>query len=325
MKAARRSFLLGTASAVVLANCIPGARSLQAQELPYQAINLDWTDSTRGRSVPARLYLPNAATAEQPVPLIIFSHGLGGSRNGYTYLGTHWASQGFASLHLQHVGSDRSLWSSGSPFSLASRLQDAANDSEAIDRVHDLRFALDRVLASGLGARLDGRRIVAAGHSYGANTSLMAAGAIVVRNGSPITLREPRVSAAILISAPPFYGEASMRQILAPVQIPSLHITATEDIIRVPGYYSGAEDRLAVFEAVGGSRKVLAVFTGGSHSMFTDRTSPGGDLLNAQVKTATRELTSAFLNRVLGGGDDNTLRDWPQRYALIVSRFSGTV
>jgi fermentation-respiration switch protein FrsA (DUF1100 family) len=325
MKAARRTFLLGTASAVVFANCIPGARSLQAQELPYQAINLDWTDSTRGRSVPARLYLPNAATPEQPVPLIVFSHGLGGSRNGYTYLGTHWASQGFASLHLQHVGSDRSLWSSGSPFSLASRLQDAANDSEAIDRVHDLRFALDRVLASELGARLDSRRIVAAGHSYGANTSLMAAGATVVRNGSPITLREPRLSAAILISAPPFYGETSMRQILAPVQIPSLHITATEDIIRVPGYYSGAEDRLAVFEAVGGSRKMLAVFTGGSHSMFTDRTSPGGDLLNAQVKTATRELTSAFLNRVIGGTDDSNLRDWPQRYAAIVSRFSGTV
>jgi predicted dienelactone hydrolase len=173
MKAARRTFLLGTASAVVFANCLPGARSLQAQELPYQSINLDWTDSTRGRSVPARLYLPKAATAEQPVPLIVFSHGLGGSRNGYTYLGTHWASQGFASLHLQHVGSDRSLWSSGSPFSLASRLQDAANDSEAIDRVHDLRFALDRVLASELGARLDARRIVAAGHSYGANTSLI--------------------------------------------------------------------------------------------------------------------------------------------------------
>ena len=274
--------------------------------------------------MPARLYLPKAATAEQPVPLIIFSHGLGGSRNGYTYLGTHWASQGFASLHLQHVGSDRSLWSSGSPFALASRLQDAANDAEAIDRVHDLRFALDRVLSSELGSRLDGRRIVAAGHSYGANTSLIAAGATVSRNGGTIALREPRLSAAILISAPPFYGETSMRQILAPVQIPSLHITATEDIIRVPGYYSGAEDRLAVFEAVGGSRKMLAVFTGGSHSMFTDRTSPGGDLLNAQVKTATRELTSAFLNRVLGG-DDSGLRDWPQRYATIVSRFIGTV
>jgi poly(3-hydroxybutyrate) depolymerase len=134
MKAARRTFLLGTASAVVFAHCV------QAQELPYQSINLDWTDSARGRSVPARLYLPRAATAEQPVPLIVFSHGLGGSRNGYTYLGTHWASQGFASLHLQHVGSDRSLWSSGSPFALASRLQDAANMTSALYSGHDSRI-----------------------------------------------------------------------------------------------------------------------------------------------------------------------------------------
>jgi hypothetical protein len=147
---------------------------------------------------------------------------------------------------------------------------------------------------------------------------------LVSRAHDALAKQEPRLRAAIVISAPPFYGEASPRRILEPVRIPSLHVTATEDIIRIPGYYSGAEDRLAVFEAVGGSRKMLAVFTGGSHSMFTDRTSPGGDLLNAQVKTATRELTSAFLNRVLGG-DDSGLRDWPQRHAAIVSRFSGTV
>ncbi|MFM8510593.1 MAG: hypothetical protein ACKOCU_09800 [Betaproteobacteria bacterium] len=53
--------------------------------------------------------------------------------------------------------------------------------------------------------------------------------------------------------------------------MPTLHITATDDIIRIPGYYSGMGDRLAVFEATGSARKWLAVFEGGSHSMFTDR------------------------------------------------------
>ena len=48
----------------------------------------------------------------------------------------------------------------------------------------------------------------------------------------------------------------------------------TEDDIRIPGYSSGLEDRLAVFEAVGGPRKTLAVFQGGSHSIFTDRSGP---------------------------------------------------
>ena len=47
-------------------------------------------------------------------------------------------------------------------------------------------------------------------------------------------------------------------------------------MIRIPGYYSGAEDRVAVFEATGSTRKALAVFDGGSHSMFTDRAGTGG-------------------------------------------------
>jgi len=30
--------------------------------------------------------------------------------------------------------------------------------------------------------------------------------------------------------------------------VPTLHVTATEDVIRVSGTYSGASDRIAVFE-----------------------------------------------------------------------------
>jgi hypothetical protein len=37
--------------------------------------------------------------------------------------------------------------------------------------------------------------------------------------------------------------------------VPTLHVTATEDIIRIPGYYSGAEDRIAVFEAMPGAAR----------------------------------------------------------------------
>jgi len=318
----RRAFLLAASSATALGAvlAVPGARPLRAQERAFDAIDLDWVDASRERPVPVRLYLPRGATPDRPVPLAVFSHGIGGSRRGYSYLGSHWASEGVASLHLQHVGSDRSLWGAGSPFALVGRLQEAAQASEAIARVHDLRFALDTLLADALGDRIDARRIVAAGHSYGANTALLAAGARVEHAGRVMDLQEPRLRAAIVISAPPFYGEASPRRILEPIRIPSLHVTATEDIIRIPGYYSGAEDRVAVFEAVGGPRKTLAVFKGGSHSMFTDRAGTGGVELNAQVKTATQALTGAFLRSVLDD-DDSRLRTWPQRHASIVARF----
>lgn len=280
-------------------------------------VDLQWHDARRTRDVPVRLYLP---AGERPAPLVVFSHGIGGSRFGYSYLGRHWAAHGWASLHLQHVGSDRDLWF-GSVFGLVERLRDAATDAEAVDRAHDLRFALDRVLEGPLGERLDATRVVAAGHSYGANTTLLAAGARVVRGGRPVVLRDERVRAAIVLSAPPFYGERSFEPILGGVDVPSLHVTATGDDIRIPGFWSGVDDRLAVFDAMGGRPKALAVFQGGTHSIFTDRAGTGGVALNAQVKAATRELTLAFLQRVFAG-DAGPLLQWPQRHAGIVERFS---
>jgi len=287
----------------------------------YGVHEWDWHDAARTRDVPVRLYLPEAADAARPVPLVVFSHGIGGSRAGYSYLGRYWASQGYASLHLQHVGSDRQLWF-GSPLALAGRLRDAAQESEAVARVADLRYAIDRVLGSEIGAVLDASRIVAAGHSYGANTTLLAAGATVERDGRRLDLRDPRIKAAIVISAPPFYGESDATKILAGVTVPTLHVTCTDDIIRIPGYYSGAADRIAVYDAIGGPRKTLAVFAGGSHSVFTDRTGAGG-AVNAQVKAATRRLTHAFLQEVFDG-EDAGLRAWPAQFASIVSRYART-
>ena len=144
--------------------------------------------------------------------------------------------------------------------------------SEAVQRVRDLSFALDELLErSDYGARIDRTRIAAAGHSYGANTVMLAAGATLQRNGRSVHYREPRIRAALLLSAPPFYGEPELNKILGAVTLPSLHITATDDVIRVPGYYSPPDDRLAVFDAAGSKAKALAVFEGGSHSIFTDR------------------------------------------------------
>jgi len=295
------------------------AAVVTVEALRFETHDMIWRDEARDREVPVRLYWPAQTHADRALPLVVFSHGIGGSRRGYSYLGSHFASHGIASLHLQHVGSDRSLWT-GNPLTLWFRLQDAARDGEAIDRVRDLRFALDTVLAAPqFGRRIDTSRIVAAGHSYGANTAMLAAGARVQRGEGVVPLRDPRIRAALLLSAPPFYGEGALLPVLGSIGVPSLHVTATEDVIRIPGFYSALDDRIAVFEAIGSERKTLAVFQGGSHSVFTDRTGTGGVTLNPRVKQATKELALAFLNDVfdgVGGG----LRDWSARYHDIVAR-----
>jgi hypothetical protein len=112
----------------------------------------------------------------------------------------------------------------------------------------------------------------------------------------------------------------AMRALPPPVRLPTLHVTATGDDIRIPGYFSSVEDRVALFEASGSTRKALAVFRGGSHSIFTDRTNTGGVELNPRVKRATQELSIAFLASVFDGRDED-LRAWPQRHREIVARF----
>ena len=289
----------------------------------HEVRDVQWTDATRQRVVPARLYLPTGMTSK--VPLVIFSHGIGGSREGYSYIGKYLAANGMAAMHVQHEGSDRSLWF-GNPIQMVGRLQDAAKETEAIDRTKDMRFALTQVLADAqLSQRLDAQLIAAAGHSYGANTTMLLAGARVQREGQAMDFSDPRIKAAVIISAPPFYGEGDPKQIVGSIRVPSLHITATGDDIKIPGYYSSVKDRVAVYEATSdGARsapgKMLAVFKEGSHSMFTDRLGTGGEVLNPQVKKATRELTLAFLQQVFTG-QPSLLEKWPAQHASLVARF----
>ena len=312
-----------TAGGDVRAAAAPaGAAVSTAAETPRVA-DMMWTDTARQRDVPVRLYWPADAGPAKPVPLVVFSHGLGGSRAGYSYLGRHWASLGFASLHVQHAGSDRAVWG-GNIFKLVGNLQTAASEVQAIDRAKDVSFAITSILASKeFGAQIDPAAIAVAGHSYGANTAMLVGGATVERNGKPMSFRDDRVKALILISAPPFIGEGDMTTILGPIKVPTLHVTGTDDIIRVPGHYSDMHDRIAVFDALAGSNKVLTVFKGASHSIFTDRTMPSGPELNATVKRATRELSGLFLKTVLAGASAAPLDAWIQQQAVLIERHAG--
>jgi dienelactone hydrolase len=302
---------------------IEAAESVSVDPALFVTKVFEWNDAARDRSVPAKLYLPaGPALSPGSVPLVVFSHGIGGSMDGYSYLGHYFAANGYASMHVQHVGSDRQIWR-GNPLTLVSRLSEAAKDTEALNRVKDVKFALDRLLDDPAGKLIDTRRLVAGGHSYGANTTLLLAGARVDVNGSPMSLKDERFVAAILISAPPFYGLGDPVKIVSDIDVPTLHITATADDIKIPGYISGVEDRLALYQATGTTTratKVLAVFNDGSHSIFTDRMGTGGAALNSKVKVATRQLALAFLT-ALHAKDDTALERWSVQNTLLLAQF----
>lgn len=59
--------------------------------LKSEPIDLEPVDSKRDRRVPLRIYRCESKTAR---PVVLFSHGLGGSREGNPYLGHHSAITG---------------------------------------------------------------------------------------------------------------------------------------------------------------------------------------------------------------------------------------
>src|SRR6185369_2267650 len=85
-----------------------GDYSVEAGKFEVETALFSWQDTKRNRNVPAKIYYPKSSGG--PFPIVIFSHGLGGTREGYEYLGRAWASHGYVSVHLQHLGSDDSVW-----------------------------------------------------------------------------------------------------------------------------------------------------------------------------------------------------------------------
>ena len=134
-------------------------------------------DPARDRSIPVRVRMPEAGAGRAPV--ILFSHGLGGSVEAGTLFAEQWAKDGFLVVHVQHPGSDQSVWQ-GQRGGIG-RLKRAADGEQLKDRVLDMRRVADAVAAGArVGAcslaRADATRLGAAGHSFGAHTVLALAG-----------------------------------------------------------------------------------------------------------------------------------------------------
>lgn len=277
----------------------PAAAAMQAEvEAPrcaHETLDFEWHDPARGRDVPARLYLPQADAA---VPLVVFSHGLGGSRFGFSNLGRHWAGECVAALHLQHAGSDRALWRAGRGWALLSSLREAATADNAVARAVDVRFALDHVLLEpSLAGRIDANRIGAAGHSFGANTALMVAGARFERDGKAMDWRDPRIKAAVILSPPSLPGGLDAQATYGAIAVPTLHLTGTRDVTPIPGLLTMPWHRREAFDAIHAAPRYLGIFDGGTHNAFSDWKR---DATGLAVKAVTRKLTAAFWEANLG-------------------------
>jgi predicted dienelactone hydrolase len=264
MQLAALVLVLGAAGSPYKAD--PGPHAVTVQDV-------SWKDAARAdREVPARLYLPDAAAC--PCPAIVFSPGLGGSREHYVYLGKHWASHGYVVAVVTHRGSDtaalRKAWKEDGHWGPARRVKGAlatvlADEEARKARPKDVSFALDRLIA--LEDRtVDAARAGIGGHSYGAWTTMVTMGAKTASDD----FRDARFLAGIAMSPQGSSGWAKFdAESWSGLTSPMLYMTGTKDDFggQTP------KSRRGAFDGQTAKDQYFLMIDGAAHFAFSDNES----------------------------------------------------
>jgi predicted dienelactone hydrolase len=257
-------------------------------------------DAARDRDIPLRIYL---STNTVPAPVILFSHGLGGSRTGSVFLGEHWAARGYVAVFLQHPGSDESVWKNVPMQDRMRAMNQAASLGNFLLRVQDVPAVLTQLgiwnadKTNQLANRLDLNKVGMSGHSFGAVTTEAVSGEALPAGGQKFT--DPRIKAAVVFSpSAPRAGSAA--KAFGEVKVPWMLMTGTKDTAPIGN--ADLKSRLAVYPALHGAPKYEVVLHNAEHSVFTDRALPGDRApRNPNHHRVILALSTAFWDAYLRG------------------------
>ena len=278
------------------------------------------------------------APSDTPYPLVLVSHGSGGSRYLQRWLTEHLASRGFIVMAVDHPRNNFAD-------SLINRWDFTANYAyRPLDVLNMIDFAAELNDTSARFAdMIDITRTAVIGHSFGGTTALQVAGARLdfarladhcasapaddntcflledaeqtriadlreyqrVPDEWPV-LSDPRI-AAIVLYAP--WNGANLD--VSGIDVPTLLMYGTADTTSVP-----ARDALAIYERLDTPR-YLTRFVLGGHNLFIDACPPNIPVTDDQYRSCmdavwamprahdlANHLTTAFLDAYLRDDDD---------------------
>ena len=230
-------------------------------------------NARENRTVKIKTYYP-VGRDDGPFPVILWSHGLGGSVDGAAFLSRFIASHGYVIVHVQHHGTDSSLWEGkeGHPWDI---IRDTHISRETtFNRYYDVPFVLDNLpdwmnQNPEAGTLADLSVIGMSGHSFGAlTTQVMAGMKFPNREGTLLSFKEDRIQAGILYSpgSVEHLDDPDPETVYPSIDIPLFHMTGTDD--GSPISDRGYEMRLAVYEHTDKAAKYLLVLQDGDHMVF---------------------------------------------------------
>lgn len=290
---------------------------------PVKMVRGQLVDTMRGnRIIPLKMYYPMTEDLTN-LPMIVWSHGLGGSADGAAFLSRFFTAQGYVVLHVQHQGTDSGLWEGkpGHPWDII-RAQ-VIPRSATLARFFDVPFVLDNLdeflnLHPDIASRIDRNNIAMSGHSFGAmTTQVMLGQEYPDEQGILQDYSDPRFKAGILYSPVPtfylkgtdnVYGAASnARGLYSAIDRPLFHMTGTDDSSPVEGF--DYTERLAVYNDSNKAEKMLLVLNDGDHMIYNGSRGKLGQNPNREKHETIIKISAlAYWDAKLKG--DTAAQDW---------------
>jgi dienelactone hydrolase len=279
------------------------------EPLPIAITRGEWFDEKRhNRKIAYKTYCP-VEPQETIYPVILWSHGLGGSRDGAGFISRFIASHGYIVVHIQHAGTDSTLWEgkAGHPWDVIRTTH--IPRSATLQRLKDVPFVLSRLATLDIAKKMDITRLGMSGHSFGAMTTQVMAGQRRGHGKRQYTLSEPRFKAGILYSPVPYRQKKdhNAADFYGTIRIPLLMMTGTDDSSPLENF--GYTERVEVFTHSGGPDQHLLVLNDGDHMVYNGSRGK----LEANPKRETHEeiikiLSLAFWDSYLK--EDSQARGW---------------
>jgi dienelactone hydrolase len=283
-----------------LTGCVAAFAALSVSLAAVQVIDTELKDGSRDRTVPIKARVPDGSGK---APLVIFSHGLGGSREGGKAWGEYWSTNGYLVVHLQHPGTDDAVWRAEESERPKDKLQRALQPEQLVGRTDDVRFLIAEIEraqkaespnADSWMLRADLSRIAMTGHSYGAHTVMALAGQHF--QGPVKSLADSRIKAFIAFSPNATGLPRTYADRYGSIGAPFLSITGTRDgdpLSKDPYSKKAAEKRTLVFEHQPPGNAFLFVLKGADHMVFN-----GHNAISYREMTHLKDLPKAVAPRV---------------------------